>query len=239
MLFADAGQYFTDGGLQLAFDAPTGTYHVTNPASTSFEIVQRSPNYAPQAGNPWVVFIVGGYLSLNLRVSGGYSDPDLRYLYSNLITWSFGSSPSVALGTTAVGMPGPGLTSGSAIYEGRFEVESSRQVVYEGTPVPDMFDGTVELVFDASANTGRLTLVPSPSGDADPNSVTPVDLVWSAGASLFHQPDPASSTSLNYPVAGRFTGPAGQELIGGVRFEYTSKADGKTYEARGAFVAKK
>jgi hypothetical protein len=236
VIFADEGRYWTDGGLTVRYDSGTGFYYAADPATTEPGVIGRMPGYTPPDGQPWQQFVTANGVNITAHTSGqpGFAEP-YRYLHSNLLSWSL----SGLAGTTAIGLPtteGLGPNAGSTLYRGHFSIFSDQLVNYEGQMVRDGFAGVVELRFDAADNSAQLALLPRAGEPPMTNSLT---LVWTSGASSFFQRDPASATSLNYPVSGRFTGPAAEELIGGLRFNYVSPLDGKTYEARGAFVAKR
>ena len=237
--FADEGRYWTDGGMRVNFNASTGFYYATDPASTTPGIVNRAPNYSPPAGQPWQLFVTANGTQFTALLSGqsNYAEP-YRFLYSNVLGWAVGTN-----GYTAIGIPtavGSGPKSGQADYLGPLYVVTDELVPYEGGMVRDEFGGSVQVRFDATAQTARLTILPTAGpGPIQVASLNPVNLTWSGGGATFFQPDPTSATSQNYPISGVFTGPGAEELIGGIRFNYVSPRDGKTYEARGAFAAKR
>jgi hypothetical protein len=69
--------------------------------------------------------------------------------------------------------------------------------------------------------------------------ITGAELVWVRGSTEFRQNVPGDPASRDYPLSGRFTGPRGVELIGSLRLEYTSPADGSRQVAGASFLAKR
>jgi len=64
------------------------------------------------------------------------------------------------------------------------------------------------------------------------------DTVYSTGSTTFSGRFDTTAAGVN-SFSGLFTGPTAQELIGNFAFPYVSPIDSKSYQASGAFVAKK
>jgi hypothetical protein len=97
------------------------------------------------------------------------------------------------------------------------------------------------LAFDSVTSKASVTIVPR-LGLTAYHPLPPIiaaELVWVRGATGFYQSVPGNPTSLDYPLSGRFTGPQGEELIGGLTLEYISPVDGSRQVAGASFIAKR
>lgn len=239
MSFAVEWRYWDDLGFTIRYDNSTGYYWVNGLYNTSESVIRRSSTYEPLPGNPWQVFTPSDGGTFQIRFSGEFPEGPARYHHSNLA--GFSQTPLGAY--MAFGIPTPqgqGPSSQVTVYRGQFDAISDEKIDWGEGLFRDSTNGGVELVFDPLTNKATLALSPRTDyNGAVLGSPGPIQLSWTRAQSTFHQPDPTSATSLNYPVSGRFTGPNAEELIGGLRYSYVSKHNGKTYEMRGAFVAKR
>lgn len=240
--FADEGRYpLTDGGLTVRFDAPTGHYLVTYPETSTPIVLVRDPQVSGQV--PWSNFVTAdSFLFVLTRASAESTSEDNRYAYSNLAAWGsrsargFGGATAFGMSTEPAGVP----VQGTVTYTGFFEGVATETYRSEGGTFNGLVLGPVTLTFDVASGiatiSAALRLGLEQDRPLDRLSETP--LTWSAGSPTFFQAnaDPANRA---YPISGRFTGPAAQELIGGLRIEYRSQVDGSMQTAGGAFIAKR
>jgi hypothetical protein len=239
--FAHEGRYpRSDGGITVSFDRVTGRYLITTPGNTTPEPLQRDPKFTPAAGAPWTNFVLPGCYFL-IRASGIFPDTR-RYLYSNLAAWGCGTGD--VSGATAFGIPTPmsGMPQqGLMTYTGFLEGTSNERYSSEGESYYAGLDGTITLAFDSVTSKASVTIVPRLGLTAyhPLPPITAAELVWVRGATGFYQSVPGNPTSLDYPLSGRFTGPQGEELIGGLTLEYISPVDGSRQVAGASFIAKR
>lgn len=229
------------GGLTISFEAPTGRYLVATPADTTARALRRDPLFTPISGSPWTNFVLPDGFKFLIRASGDFSAAERRYLSSNLAAWAY---PGTSIfGVTAFGIPTPaGAVAGQGMvtYTGFLEGGSGERFTSDGSEQFAGLLGTVTLVFDFASGTAHITIDPLLYLNTQQPlpQVTRTELVWAAGAQTFHQPAPPQSPG-SPPVSGRFTGPAGEELIGSFQLNYVSPVDGSPQTARAAFIAKR
>jgi hypothetical protein len=126
-------------------------------------------------------------------------------------------------------------------YTGFLEGTSNERYSSDGASFHASIDGTITLSFDSVTSKASVTIVPR-VGLAAYHLLPPItgaELVWVRGATGFHQYAPGDPAIREYFLSGRFTGPQGEELIGGLRLEYTSPADGSKQVASASFLAKR
>ncbi|RIX26787.1 HupA family protein [Sphingomonas edaphi] len=128
--------------------------------------------------------------------------------------------------------------AGSATYDGYFSGQTNllqQDYLVGGT------GGSVNLQFDFGAGTLGGAIHPylnTFESVYDLGMLSFVDTVYSSGTANFSG---RFNTSLVGPNSflGLFTGPNAEEVIGRWEFPFVYPADGKTYDATGAWIAKK
>jgi hypothetical protein len=224
--------------LDIRYDATQRVYQIAFPGGTPAPLSPAGGIVVPPTSP--VMNWFGGGLALRTYVRSLSTDPQYKYLYSNLADWHSGApGGSIAFGiaTPAGGVP----TSGSATYAGLISGYTNELVNYGewGNSLATL-EGTIQLSFNFGAGTLSGNLSPVVYG-FDKVSLAPLaftNTLYAAGATTFSGSFATALAGAN-SFDGRFTGPAAEELIGDLRFPYTSPIDSKTYDAAGAFVAKK
>jgi hypothetical protein len=225
--------------LDIHYDATQRVYQIAFPGGTPAPL-SPAPGIVIPPTSP-VMEWVAGDLALRTYVRSLSTDPQYKYLYSSLADWRSGAPRgSIAFGiaTPAGAVP----TTGSASFSGLVSGFTNELVDY-GTDWGKFrasLEGTIQLSFNFAAGTLSGNLSPVVYG-YDRVAIPPLaftNTLYAAGATTFSG---SFATALPGPNSfdGRFTGPAAEELIGDLRFPYTSPIDSKTYDAAGAFVAKK
>ena len=240
--FVSAARSFSDDYLSFRYDAATRFTLATGNYDTSYVPLVRAPGYTPPPGHPWLNFVRGtDRLFVGMHASGEHPDPAYRFIYSNLATWSE-PLPSSFNGTTAFGIataPGAGPT-GAVTYKGFLLGRTSETYLEEGMANRGHVTGEVTLIFDPTFGLATITLSPRVETDRSFEiEYGTVDLSWARGAETFLQPVPGQPGSKDYPINGRFTGPAAEELIGSLAIRYNSPIDGSSHTAIGSFIAKR
>jgi hypothetical protein len=230
------------GGLDISFDAPTGTYLVATPAEVPATPLIRSANYQPQPGNPWQIFTANSALFFQIRASAEFSNPDVRYTYSNLASWGYPDS-SVAHTAFGIATPAAGVPlGGTGTYTGFIEGRSSEKCNcgWDGESMNGWLSGTVALTFDFAKGdlSGYVAPVLEMSKNYSLGEMPLSGVRWTAGSPQFSSSFAGQGIS-NAALAGTLTGPAAQELIGRMSFNYVSPIDQTSQAAGGAFIAKK
>jgi hypothetical protein len=226
-----------DGALQVRYDAAQQIYEVRMPGENWARITvdpSVTTNGSPRSA--WLIAPPPGG-RLNNEVDPNHPLADHRYVASNLAFWI-----GVGLaGNTAFGIPTAASAiplSGSANYSGLLSGRTNETWTWEET-YPGFVNGSIDLAFDFGAGTLSGAINPQISASTDfskPMAFT--DTVFGAGSTSFSGRFDTNVVGPN-GFSGQFTGSAAQELIGSFRFPYVSPADGKQYDAAGAFVAKK
>lgn len=243
-LFESDGRYVgAQDGVTVRLDAASGQYLVTTPADTTPEPLLRDARFVPNAGDPWTNFVLRTGLFFIIRASGSFPDGPARYIHSNLVAWG-DAPPSEFSGHTAIGVPTPAGAlpqQGVVAYTGLLEGKSTERGQIEGEVYSEVVQGVISFSFDfasgtASYSLSQLQLIGS-GRPLPPVGSSP--LVWTRGAVQFHQAVPGAPQSLAFPLSGRFAGPSGEELIGGLQFKYVSPIDGSQQTVGAAFIAKR
>lgn len=213
--FAVIGTGAADELLQVRYVQSSNTYEVQLPHSTDWGEI----SYLPTGGGTPINFTGGG---AHLWLGPGYR-------YSRIFEWSGGAGGYEAIGiaTPAGGVP----VTGTAAYVG--ELLGATTEIF-GTDNWDV-RGAIAMVFDFAH--GSLV------GRVDPTAMTYQlgelqfrDTVYSTGSTTFSGSFDTSLAGTN-SFSGLFTGPHAEEVIGNFAFPYQSPADGKLYQADGAFAA--
>jgi hypothetical protein len=230
----------------VSYDAVSRSYSITTAADTTPTPLIRDPRFTPAAGAPWTNFVDRYGMSLLIRASGAFDNPDLLYFSSNLAAWGQPTAGSFSFfGHTAFGIATPGNAlppSGTFTYAGFIEGSATESFTTPAWgPLYGGIKGSVTLTVDLATSVATITIRPILELDRSYTlpAVTGVQLVFSRATSTFHQPVPGNSQSLAYPLSGRFTGPTGEELIGGLTLNYVSPVDGRSRSADVAFIAKR
>jgi hypothetical protein len=210
--------------LQVRYVQSSNSYEVQLPQSQSWIGIA----YDPSAGSTPINFIGNG-VHLWLRSDG--------YQYSRLIEWSGGNSifghEAIGMATPAGGVP----VNGSATYAGQILGATSETHLNDDLSIT----GTVALAFNFGAGSLSGQIDPVLNVDFTPyalGTLTFTDTVYSTGSTTFAGKFLTNLAGVN-SFNGLFTGPNAQELIGKLAFPYHSPLNGLTYQADGAFVAKK
>lgn len=228
--------------IRIRYDSATNKYEVMA-GNLGWGTLLDDPNSAPLPGNPNTNFRISGYTDsiFLIRAHHSYSEPDVRYLYSNLAAWSGGGQGGyVAFGmaTTAGGVP----TTGSATYNG-FVEGSATDTYFDplvGAAVAGGMEGSINLAFNFGS--GSLSGSFSPVlylGTKIPlSTVNFTNTVYSTGSTSFSGRF-NTNVAGNNSFSGLFTGPNAQELIGKFALPYISPVNGNPQQSQGAFIAKK
>lgn len=209
--------------LQVRYVASSNSYEVQLPGSQSWAAI----SYVATTGGP------------PINYQGETADVWLHpaYQYSRLIEWA--DAAQTLVGYEAVGMatPSGGVpVTGSASYSGQIVGRTSE---YQPDLADDFpVDGSIQLSFDFGLG--------SLSGSISPNlhqgyAIDPLnftDTVYSTGSTTFSGKFDTNVAGMN-SFNGLFSGPHAEELIGNFVFPYVSPIDSQTYQADGAFIAKK
>jgi hypothetical protein len=167
--------------------------------------------------------------------------------YSGLILWGAGGEDDYDLGIEAVGIATPqsGIPiAGSANYAGQLRGNTWEVVPYAPNTYSGAYiDGPIALSFDFGLGSLSGSISPSLVNATNNTSsalgtINFLNTVYSTGSTTFSGTFNTSLPGVN-GFNGLFTGPNAQELIGNFAFPYQSPFDGLTYQADGAFVAKK
>lgn len=231
------------GDLRIRFDASTNKYEV-NAGNQGWVALVDDPFSSPLAGNPNTNFVFAGSVQNQsyffIRAHYSYSDPQYRYLYSNLAPWAgqgLGGYAAFGMATPAGSVP----VSGTATYAGLIE-GSATDTYFDGLAgqvAAGGIDGTINLVF----NFGGGSLSGSISPRLYLDTLIPLgtfsfkDTVYSTGSTSFSGRFDTNVAG-NNSFSGLFTGPNAQELIGSFAFPYMSPVNGTPQQSQGAFIAK-
>lgn len=233
--FAAAGashSYEGDQGPQLAAGEQLQVRYVES--SNSYEV--QLPHSETWTGISYFSSGVGEPTNFGGPTADLYFQGDYRY--SRLFQWS--DNGSTVFGYEAIGMatPANGIpVTGSADYAGRI-LGSTSEIHPEG----DMsIKGDIALSFNFGLGSLSGNINPVLQQDFAPYSLGTTDFrdtVYSAGGTTFAGKFDTNVAGLN-SFSGQFAGPNAQELIGNFALPYVSPIDSQTYQADGAFVAKK
>lgn len=208
--------------LAVRYIQSSNSYEVQLPHSQDWGGIREA------AGNGQLAF--EGAVALSIRQS---------YQYSSVFSWGDGATyfghDAIGVATPDGGVP----VTGSASYSGNFwgqtsEINLSRPVsIYGG----------IDLSFDFGGGSlsGLLSPVVFYYSTYDDYGLAPVsfrETVYSTGSTTFSGKFDTNLAGVN-SFSGLFTGPNAQELIGNLALPYQSPIDSKTYQADGAFLAKK
>ena len=230
--------------LRIRFDAASNNYEVMVESQGWIRLLD-DPLSTPQAGYPNTNFVFAGspvnQSHFMIRAHHSYSDPDVRYLYSNLAAWGvedLGGFVAFGMATPSAGMP----TTGSASYKGMIEGRATDTTFdYQaGSLVSGWMIGSISLVFDfgGSSLSGSLSPILSLDKQYPLGTFSFENTVYSAGSTSFSGRFDTNVAGSN-SFAGQFTGPAAQELIGKFAFPYMSPVSGTPQQSQGAFIAKR
>ena len=242
--FAALSSGGTDDQIRIRYDAATKTYEVLVPGET-WQALRLSSRYSSV---PPRYFEFGPPDARFFQTYEHYKDnPPSGYRYSNLAAWGRGvgaywDNPDyVAFGiaTPAGAVPVTGIASYDGFIGGQTNLLQQDYLV--GGMIEATVGGSVNLRFDFGAGTldgavhPRLNTFES---IYDLGTLSFADTVYSSGSTNFSG---RFDTSLVGPNSflGLFTGPNAEELIGRWEFPFVYPADGKTYDATGAWIAKK
>lgn len=207
--------------LQVRYVASSNSYEVQLPASQTWIGLTGKSEIEATSGQVTV------------------SNQFLGYQYSGLIDWFVDGSSrgveSVGIATPAGSVP----TTGSATFNGYGLGSTSENT--SSKLVSPFVQGPVTLSFDFAqgALSGNFKPFLDPEWhDYELGTFTFRDTVYSMGSTTFSGKFDTNLAGVN-TFSGLFTGPNGQELIGNFALPYTSPIDGLTYQAGGAFIAKK
>jgi C-lobe and N-lobe beta barrels of Tf-binding protein B len=231
-------QFAVAGAARLTTDDPTP--HLGAADQLQARYVASSNSYEVQLPNSQTWIGLTG--KSENEAAGGeviVANQFLGYQYSALINWFVNGLSrgveSVGIATAAGSVP----TTGSATFNG-----SALGTTSESTSsklVSPFVQGSVTLSFDFAqgALSGNIRPVLDPEWhDYELGTFTFRDTVYSTGSTTFSGQFDTNLAGVN-SFAGLFTGPNAQELIGNFAFPYQSPIDGLTYQAGGAFIAKK
>lgn len=224
--FAVMGAVHTDAAGQPALLDSSDQLQVRYVASSNSYEVQGM-------GEPWAPVTYNGDGSLTSGTNSLWLKSG-DYDYSRLLSWFDGASggnQAIGLATPASGVP----VTGGATYAGDLLGETS-----ENHPDGSYLgvEGSIQLSFDFGDGNLSGSITPDLHQGYDLGTINFRDTVFSAGATTFSGKFDTDAAGVN-SFSGLFTGPAAQELIGNFAFPYRSPIDGVTYQADGAFVAKK
>ena len=208
--------------LQVRYVASSNSYEVQLPGGQTWSAIQ----YTPTGGSP--INFIGGGAHLVL-----WSED---YQYSRLFEWSadnFHGYEAIGIPTAAGNVP----RTGSASYSGE---------IAGFTPESNSSDtqwivGSVEMTFNFEIGSLSGSISPVLTDGAATYSLGTIDFrntVYSTGSMTFSGEFDTNLAGVN-SFSGLFTGPNAQELIGNFALPYKSPIDSQTYQAGGAFVAKK
>jgi hypothetical protein len=163
------------------------------------------------------------------------------YRYSSIFDWtgsnSLGGAEAVGIATPTGAVPVTGTATYAAYALGRTsESSSSGRQIFERLVL-----GTMTLNFDFAHGSlsGSLSSLLDPEWNQyDLGTLNFRDTVYSAGSTTFSGRFDTNIAGVN-SFSGLFTGPNAQEVIGNWAFPYLSPADGRVYQADGAFVGAK
>lgn len=228
--------------IRIRYDAVTDKYEVMA-GNQGWGALVDDPSFQPLPGNPNTNFRIAGYNNsyFLIRAHHSYSDPDVRYLYSNLAAWSGGGHGGyVAFGmaTPASGVP----TTGNATYNGFIEGTATDTYFDSliGANVQGGMEGSINLVFNFGGGSlsGNISPVLYLGTKHSLPTLSFANTVYSTGSTGFSGKFNTNVAGSN-SFAGQFTGPNAQELIGKFAMPYTSPIDGTPQQSQGAFIAKK
>jgi len=209
--------------LQVRYVASSNSYEVQVPDSQRWVGI----SYIPAGPQSLITF--GGGANLWLRGEAQQ--------YSRLLEW--GANDSTIVGHEAIGMATPvgGVpVTGSARYSGEISGQTSE---YQAGLADDFgVDGSIRLSFDFGLGSLSGSISPNLHQGYAIDPLTFTDTVYSTGSTTFSGKFDTNVAGVN-SFNGLFTGPHAEELIGNFAFPYVSPIDSRTYQADGAFIAKK
>lgn len=229
--------------IRIRYDAGQNRYEIKT-AAFDWSALLDPPD--PSGGQPNSYFNVAGQPTgwFGILAQHRSPDPDRKYRYSNLASWKAASRSAdverdfVAFGapTPASGIPLTGGASFVGFASGTADVPNDGWGPIAATPL----DGTVRLNFDfgAGALSGSLGL--ASACDCVTNfslgTLSFTNTVFARGGQTFSGSFASAATGAN-AFAGRFTGPAAEELIGSWTVPFLF--EGATHQASGAWIAKR
>lgn len=233
-----SGASLAEGELAMGihYDWSSKQYFLRLPSSSFWEGLFLNPNQVPNtrdfrtAGAPSAT-----YLQLQEYAGTGYT-------HSALALWSTPGSEAGLSGGVAFGIPTPAGAvplTGAATYNGSISGRTT-QTSFDGLAGnywPAIVEGSINLSFDFGAGTLAGRINPT-IYDVDRRAIAPLvfsNTVFARGSTVFSGSFDTGLAGAN-SFSGRFTGPQAQELIGSFAFPYA--ADGKTFQATGAFVGR-
>ena len=226
--FSDSAQ------LHVRYDSASQTYEIQLPASTVWSPIHETARYYGDAGEESALYRAGSPQDFG---AFHYQLP-ANLQYSALLEWF----TDTKLGFAAIGIPtvsGNMPVSGTASYAGVI-AGSTTEIFFdpwEAVYFPGLIRGTISLAFNFG--TGNLSGQISPTlGSTTLPGLDFTSTVYSTGSTNFSGAFGTTLSGIN-SFSGRFTGPAGQELIGNFAFPYTSPTGGGTEQAAGAFVGRR
>ena len=225
-----------DLSFRIRYDAGAGQYQIELPASTFWEGLSLTPGQVPNTSDFHTADVTyPTYLQLQEYAGTGYT-------YSALALWSAPGSEAGLSGGVAFGIPTPAgavPTTGSATFNGSITGRTTQSSFdsLAGNYWPALVEGSINLSFNFGAGTLAGSLSPT-IYDVDRRALAPlnfINTVYAKGSTIFSGSFDTNLTGTS-SFSGQFTGPQAQELVGSFAFPYA--ADGKTFQATGAFVGK-
>ena len=234
----------TGDDLRIRYDAASNKYEVMAEGQGWVGLLD-DPHSSPQAGSPNTSFVFAGspvnHSHFLIRAHHSYSDPDVRYLYSNLAAWGvedLGGFVAFGIATPSGGMP----TAGSASYKGMIEGRATDTSFdyLAGALMPGAMIGNISLVFDFGGGSlsGSLSPILYLDKQYPLGTFSFENTIYSTGSTSFSGQFDTNVAGSN-SFSGQFTGPAAQELIGKFAFPYMSPVSGTPQQSQGAFIAKR
>jgi hypothetical protein len=231
-------QFAVAGAGRLTKDDPTP--HLSTADQLQVRYVASSNSYEIELPNSqtWIALTgkseaeaVGGGVTV-VNQFGGYH-------YSALFDWATDNSlrgvEAVGIATAAGAVPITGSAAFTGYASGTTSESSSSRLVSPAVL------GSMTLNFDFARGSlsGSVNPILDPEWNDYPlGTLNFRDTVYSTGSTAFSGKFDTNLAGVN-SFSGLFTGPHAEELIGNFAFPYTSPIDGLTYQAGGAFIAKK
>jgi hypothetical protein len=251
---APATQEFTtltpgaaEDGLRIRYNAAAGTYDVLPGDMSVWQGLRPHPEYS---SNPNIYFAFGPASRNEMSfffTGASFRDTQQPYQYSNIAIWGDGVGAYWDdTNYTAFGMATPAAAipvTGSASYSGKIlGTTSYREADFLiGGTVAATMSGSISLAFNFQGGTLSGSIHPYLTGYPGPIDLGVfgfTNTVFSAGSTSFSGRFDTTAVGAN-SFNGVFAGPAAQEAMGRWNMPFVLPSDGQTYDAWGAFIAKK